>query len=187
MSQPKRYVVTVGQGEPMAVEFAFDDTSQRWTASAGDGPAVDVKLHEVSKDGRVLISIDGETLQLQMITNELGERLLRPIETLDHEGIPVRVRSDGDVALSRPVKTLRHEAAPTLLAPMTGVILDVKVEQGQAVVEGDPVVVLEAMKMETVLRAPRSGVVSKVFVSPQDKVRTRAPLLEVAVVDTETR
>ena len=185
MSNSKRYVVTVGDNEPMAVDFSFDDIAQRWTASTDDDHAVDVKLHDVGADGRVLISVDGETLELKMVTNELGETVLRPTNAPETDGVSVRVRSDGDVALSRPIKTKPHQANPTLVAPMTGVILEVKVDEGQAVVEGDPVVVLEAMKMETVLRAPRSGVVSKVFVTPQDKVRTHAPLLEVAVLSPD--
>ena len=50
-------------------------------------------------------------------------------------------------------------------APMPGLILDIQVSEGDAVQEGDPLLVLEAMKMENVILSPRDGVVKKIAVS----------------------
>jgi 3-methylcrotonyl-CoA carboxylase alpha subunit len=50
----------------------------------------------------------------------------------------------------------------TLRAPMPSVVVEVKVAVGQTVAKGDPVVVLESMKTETVLRARQGGVVSSI-------------------------
>lgn len=44
-----------------------------------------------------------------------------------------------------------------LVAPMPGKVLSVEIGEGQEVDEGDPLLVLEAMKMENVLKSPRSG------------------------------
>ena len=55
-------------------------------------------------------------------------------------------------------------------SPMPGVIVDVKVKIGDIVAEGEPLVVLSAMKMETVLPAPRSGVVTRVLHNAGDQV-----------------
>jgi 3-methylcrotonyl-CoA carboxylase alpha subunit len=52
----------------------------------------------------------------------------------------------------------------TVVAPMPGLICEVAVQVGQTVVAGDQLVVLEAMKMEHVLRAPRDGVIKSVDV-----------------------
>ncbi|MGI4870067.1 MAG: biotin/lipoyl-containing protein [Janthinobacterium lividum] len=49
-----------------------------------------------------------------------------------------------------------------LKAPMPGLIVDIRVQSGQAVQKGDPLLVLEAMKMENILKAPADGVVSSV-------------------------
>ncbi len=62
----------------------------------------------------------------------------------------------------------------TVLAPMPGLVRDVAVQVGQSVVEGDRMVVLEAMKMEHVLRAPRDGVVGAVSVATGDQVTAGA-------------
>ena len=60
----------------------------------------------------------------------------------------------------------------TLNAPLAGNIFKVKVKAGQAVNEGDVVVIMEAMKMETEVRAMHSGTVAEVLVSEGDAVTT---------------
>ncbi len=62
----------------------------------------------------------------------------------------------------------------TVLAPMPGLVHDVAVMPGQAVTAGARMVVLEAMKMEHVLRAPRDGVVAEVAVAQGDQVTAGA-------------
>lgn len=63
-------------------------------------------------------------------------------------------------------------------APMPGLVLKVLVEPGQRVSAGDPLLVLEAMKMENELRAPVDGLVAGVHVSEGDAVGKGALLIE---------
>lgn len=49
-------------------------------------------------------------------------------------------------------------------APMPGLVLDIRVEEGQEVKKGDPILVLEAMKMENILKSPTDGTVKKINV-----------------------
>lgn len=65
-----------------------------------------------------------------------------------------------------------------LRAPMPGLILEVKVEPGQAVKEGDPIMILEAMKMENILKAPGDGVVRAVKVEVRQNVEKNQVLVE---------
>jgi len=69
--------------------------------------------------------------------------------------------------------------AGAVLAIMPGRIIRMMVEPGQRVEEGDPVCVLEAMKMENELRAPRSGTVRAVHVKPGDDVEKDQVLVEI--------
>ena len=64
--------------------------------------------------------------------------------------------------------------------PMPGTILDVKVSVGQAVKNGDTLVVLEAMKMENEILAPHDGTVAQVIVSKGSTVETDSPLIVLA-------
>jgi biotin carboxyl carrier protein len=53
----------------------------------------------------------------------------------------------------------------TLSAPMPGVVLEVMVETGDAVARGQPIAVLEAMKMQNTIRSPREGTIADVCVA----------------------
>ncbi|MCU0355390.1 MAG: biotin/lipoyl-binding protein [Cytophagales bacterium] len=64
-----------------------------------------------------------------------------------------------------------------LKAPMPGLILDIKVTDGQTVQKGDPLLILEAMKMENVIKAPADGTVKTVKVRKGESVEKGHVLL----------
>ncbi len=70
-------------------------------------------------------------------------------------------------------------AGEAVNAPMPGTILKVNVTQGQAVKEGEVLCVLEAMKMENEILAPKAGTVTQVLVSKSTTVDTGAPLVVI--------
>ncbi|MEX2626332.1 MAG: biotin/lipoyl-containing protein, partial [Ilumatobacteraceae bacterium] len=72
-------------------------------------------------------------------------------------------------------------AAGSLVAPMPGAIIGVHVAPGDTVTAGQPLVALEAMKMEHQVHAPTDGVVEEVLVVAGDQVETGRPLLRLAV------
>ncbi len=63
-------------------------------------------------------------------------------------------------------------------APMPGLVLKVLVEPGQAISKGDPLLVLEAMKMENDIKAPFDGIVSAVHVGTGEAVSKGAALVD---------
>lgn len=77
-------------------------------------------------------------------------------------------------------------AAPALAAgevvksPMPGNILKINVTVGQKVNEGDTLLVLEAMKMENEIAAPKAGTVAQIIVSKGAVVETGAPLIVIS-------
>lgn len=80
-------------------------------------------------------------------------------------------------AAGRPRRA--REAAGSLAAPMPGRVRRIVASPGERVVHGDVVLILEAMKMEHAIRAPRAGTVSKVFHSEGDLVEAGTPLAEI--------
>lgn len=81
---------------------------------------------------------------------------------------PRRAGADG-------AKTNEH----SLKSSMPGTILSVKVKKGEEVQAGQPLVVMESMKMELTLEAPRAGRVARVLVHPGKMVELGATLLEL--------
>ncbi|MDH5173181.1 MAG: biotin/lipoyl-binding protein, partial [Gammaproteobacteria bacterium] len=95
----------------------------------------------------------------------------------------VEVAAGGDVSAISPVAASAAApaaAAHPLAAPLAGNIFHVNVIVGDQVEAGDVIVVLEAMKMETEVRAQRSGTVAEVMVKVGDKVAVGDPLISVA-------
>ncbi len=64
-------------------------------------------------------------------------------------------------------------------APMPGLVLDILVEKGQAIQKGDNLLVLEAMKMENIIKASGSGVVKDIKINKKDAVEKNQLLIEV--------
>ena len=101
----------------------------------------------------------------------------------------VEVAPGGDVSAINPAPAPAPAASPAvpaggathpLDAPLAGNIFHVNVIAGDTVEVGDVIVVLEAMKMETEVRAQRAGVVAEVMVKVGDKVAVGDPLISVA-------
>ena len=102
-------------------------------------------------------------------------------KSLDRNGVaapkaPVLAASAPRAAAPAPA------AAPaaggtTVEAPMPGKVLSVKAAVGQAVKFGEPLVIMEAMKMETEIVAPADGTVSQVLVNTGDSVDTGAAMV----------
>lgn len=70
-------------------------------------------------------------------------------------------------------------AGEVVKSPMPGNILKINVAQGQAVKEGDVLIVLEAMKMENEIVAPKAGSVAQIAVSKGQVVETGTPLVVI--------
>lgn len=133
------------------------------TFADGDGIAtVRVRRLDEPREHRFieLRDVDIEVLRADG-TRERYQRLQLERPTLDTpEGIWVWTR-DGDHLVEAPPRTRRGRgpAEPTLASPMPGTVVAVHATDGDTVAEGQPIVSVEAMKMEHVLRAPVAGTV----------------------------
>ena len=99
----------------------------------------------------------------------------------------VQVAEGGDVSAIAPVSTSTAVAAPVAVgggdpvsAPLAGNIFKVNVAAGEHVQQGDVIIILEAMKMETEVRAAKAGVVGSVSVKEGDSVTVGETLLTIA-------
>ncbi|MBI5647375.1 MAG: acetyl-CoA carboxylase biotin carboxyl carrier protein subunit [Ignavibacteriae bacterium] len=81
------------------------------------------------------------------------------------------------VALSPRSKKKETLDQKTLASPLNGVVLEVKISDGQDVTENDVVIVVEAMKMKTNIASPFTAKVKKVHVKEKDVIEQGHPLL----------
>lgn len=169
------YVVTVGDGEPTKVELS-GTSDGAWVAAFEDGE-VRVALRALHADGRLVAEIDGQEVELHWSVDDDGTVWLDggPLT----ERVQLAVQSLGELALkdAHQVEMVEPPADPVVKCPVAGQVLSVAVAVGDDVRDGDPLLVLESMKMEATLRAPRDGRVAAVEVKPGDSVRTGAVLV----------
>jgi propionyl-CoA carboxylase alpha chain len=94
---------------------------------------------------------------------------------------PVRVYTarEAELAALMPIK-MSADMSKFLVCPMPGLVKAVHVEEGQDVKAGDALAVVEAMKMENILRAERDGQVKKVRARPGDSLAVDAVIMEFA-------
>lgn len=83
-------------------------------------------------------------------------------------------------APAAPAAPVNLAAGETVAAPMPGNILRIDVKQGDTVKEGQILVILEAMKMENEIVAPKDGTVAQVVTSKGAVVDTGSPLVVIA-------
>ena len=85
-----------------------------------------------------------------------------------------------DLLKSLGLDNLNAKKINDIKAPMPGLVLKVLVTEGQEFKKGDNLLVLEAMKMENILKSPTDGVVKSIKIKPGDKVDKNEVLILLA-------
>lgn len=89
------------------------------------------------------------------------------------------VDENGDIENGRIAGTEHSEAKLTITAPMPGSVLKINVEEGEDVKDGQCLIIVEAMKMETELCSTVHGKVKKIHVKPGNQVDAGEILIEL--------
>jgi biotin carboxyl carrier protein len=129
-------------------------------------------------NGQASILLDNKsyTAQIEKLDKENKELILK----IDGQRYTLNIKEDIDVLLDKMGINLSamQKAAP-LKAPMPGMILKVLVEPGQLVNKGDALLILEAMKMENVLKATGTATIKSIKAEEKTAVEKGAILIEM--------
>lgn len=160
------------------------------TLEGAEGHTVDVARHGT----RATITIDGRDYRGSLRPYGDGYELTFGPRTepmwivVDRDTVYVHAFGRAwTLSVVDPVERARHGGASddVASAPMPGTVIVVAVEAGQAVAQGEQLVVIESMKMQSEIVAPRDGVVDKVFLAVGDTFDRGAPLVSLAPEDSE--
>ena len=135
----------------------------------------------------VRMEIDGKEITAQpagdgcwMLTSDAGIERVWAVSTAERSW----VFHDGRVYVLESYPGRRssrgHSSSDTLTAPMPATVRTVLVKVGDEVAEGETLVVLEAMKMELPLRAPKAGRVAEIRCAPGELVQPGVTLVELS-------
>jgi propionyl-CoA carboxylase alpha chain len=119
-------------------------------------------------------TIDGRSRTVQVARRGRQWRLTARGASHIADVLPVHVAQ-----LSRyMIEKVPPDLSKFLLCPMPGLLTALNVAEGDKVEAGQPLAVVEAMKMENILRAEKTGVVAKVQAKPGDSLAVDAVILE---------
>jgi 3-methylcrotonyl-CoA carboxylase alpha subunit len=139
---------------------------------------------------RFRVALDGEPFDVVLLDSaapgvwaDFGGRIVSAM--VHRDGQAIHVFTNGGSHRFEVPETPGHHGAEAaggdrLVAPMPGLVRIVSTGVGAKVTRGDPLITMEAMKMELVLAAPRDGTVATLTVSQGDQVEEGVLLLELA-------
>ncbi len=168
----RNWVILLGN-RPYAASMTAE--GDRCRVVQGDA-AIDV--HSPWRPGDALFrgTVDGRAATIQVDRDGIGYRLT-------HRGIEIPVKvlppRTAELLAAMPPKP-EAGLSRSLLAPMPGLLISVMVKEGQDVKAGEELAVVEAMKMENVLRAERDAKVAKVRAKAGDSLAVDQVILEFA-------
>lgn len=127
------------------------------------------KIYHIIKND---ISYNAEIVQIDPETKTIKVKINQKLYT-------VKLSDDKDLLLEKMGINLANTTKINhLKAPMPGLVLDIKIQPNQTVQKGDSLLILEAMKMENVLKAPANATIKTICVKKGDAVEKGTLLIE---------
>ena len=171
-----RYIVRIKDRE---YDIALDYLADRLEATV-NGNKRDIVVHRL-RDTRSLVLIDHRSYEVDIRSNGATGSSGEKIVFVRGRDIHLTVE---DYALAQMNKAAGRTSTLTVessfRAPMPGLVVQIRVQPGQEIKAGDPLIVIEAMKMENVLKARCSGTVKSIPVSIGQSVEKGDTLVEFA-------
>ncbi|MFN4233882.1 MAG: acetyl-CoA carboxylase biotin carboxyl carrier protein subunit [Bacteroidia bacterium] len=128
------------------------------------------------KEGSFHVLENNKSYNIEVVSANYEEKQLVLLVNGNKYTINLRDKYD-ELLKSLGMDNLMANKVNELKAPMPGLVLDIFVAPGTVVKKGDPVIVLEAMKMENVLKAAGDGVVKKIAVEKKQAVEKNQLLI----------
>ncbi|KTT99052.1 acetyl-CoA carboxylase [Sphingomonas yabuuchiae] len=168
LQPPADWTVRIG-GADHAVNVSTDGISV-------DGTELDLAIAYTPGDRMIAVeNEDGETLHVRIAKTRTGFKL-----TTRGASHTVRVLPARAAAYARHlIEKVPPDLSRFLIAPMPGLLVRLDVAEGDKVEAGQPLAVVEAMKMENILRAAKTGTVKTIAAKTGDSLAVDAVILEL--------
>lgn len=161
------YTATVGEGDPRTIKVLDDGSIEV------DGKAMKLDLSRLGA-GKYHLIHNNRSFTIHIISNEKKKWVME----VNGRRLEVDVKDRFDNLLTQlGMERSDGGAVKALTAPMPGLVLDVQVKPGDEIANGEPLLVLQAMKMENVLKSTADVVVKEVLVAPEQSVDKNAVLI----------
>jgi len=130
-------------------------------------------------DGRYHVLYKGKSYSAELVAADYATKTF--VLKINGQRVELQAKDRFDQLLDRlGLSNANAAKVNELKAPMPGLIIDIRVQPGQAVQKGDPLLVLEAMKMENILKAPTDGTIAGIKVDLRANVTKGQVLVQFA-------
>jgi biotin carboxyl carrier protein len=129
---------------------------------------------------KLKITVDGKVYEVEV--DVLDPDPIQPafVPPIGQNRLPAAAPAPGATASARPSAAPMADESKVCRSPVAGMVVRVSAQVGQAIQANDALIVLEAMKMETVITSPLAGKVARVNVNAGDAVQAGQVLVEFA-------
>lgn len=121
------------------------------------------------REGKFHALKDNKSYTIELLKSEPEEKTFTLLVNGTRYQVAVKDKYD-DLLKSLGMDNMAARKINELKAPMPGLVLDIRVAEGQEIKKGDALIVLEAMKMENILKSPTDGKVKKISVQKSNAV-----------------
>jgi acetyl/propionyl-CoA carboxylase alpha subunit len=147
----------------------------------GNPPTVNGQLSEISmiKEGQGYFHVlkNNVSYRVEVLKTDVTEK--KVTLRINGKTLTLQVQDSFDQLLNQMgLGSMSARKVNDLKSPMPGLVIDIPVQEGQAVAAGEPLIILEAMKMENILKAPADVTVKKVLVQKGKAVEKNEVLIQ---------
>jgi len=157
-------------------EYSITEKSKQPLTLDLNGNSVILNIIEPT-NGSYHIIYNDSSYTAELVSYNSEEKLM--VLKLNNKKYEIKLKDETDELLERLGIGAKSHKIQNIKAPMPGLVIDIKVKPGDTVNKGDGLVVLEAMKMENIIKAQAQAVVKKIVVTKGTAVEKNQVLIEM--------
>jgi biotin carboxyl carrier protein len=157
----------------------------KFTINTTDGLNFDIDSSDLESldiieqsNGRYHLIFEGKSYTVEVLESDYLNKSY--VLNVNEKEIALKIKDELDLAIEKMgYSMISATSGGKIESPMPGLVLKVSVEDGDEVEEGDVLLILEAMKMENIIKSPVKGKVKKVMVKEGETVAKKQLLMEL--------
>lgn len=154
--------------------FEFEFADEKALKGTVNGEVFDMDFAKQGSVNHVIHNNNSYTIEVVHLNKEEKSCVLK----VNNQEVTVSVEDRFDALLHQlGMDNMKDQKVNEVKAPMPGLVLNIMVAPGQSVSKGDSLIVLEAMKMENIIKSPTDGVVKSIEVEQSNAVEKNQVLI----------
>ena len=154
-------------------DFNFEKTQNVWQLNGND---ITFDMIEINKTSFHVLK-NNKSYNVEIVNHNIAEKSFQIKVNQTIYNLTVKDKYD-ELLRELGLDKLMTSKVSNIKAPMPGLVLNILVEEGQEIKKGDALIVLEAMKMENILKSPADGKIKKIPVNKGIAVEKGQVLIE---------